>query len=104
MVRDDDSSRSTIIFSTNEGDSAMKKISFGLVTAVALGFTALAAPASATPSAMPAPGLTSIGHPAVTKAYVKRPVIHREPHCTTRKIVRRGPHGHRVVTTKRVCD
>jgi hypothetical protein len=53
---------------------------------------------------VPAPGLTGIGHPAITKAYVERRVMHRGPLCTTRKIVRRGPYGHRIVTTKRVCD
>ena len=81
----------------------MKKISFGFAAALALGFAALAAPASAAPAAVPAPGLSDIAHPAVTKAYVERRVVRHGPRCTVRKIVRRGPYGRRVVTTKRVC-
>jgi hypothetical protein len=81
----------------------MKKIAFGFAAALVLGFAAFAAPASAAPAAVPAPGLTDIAHPAVTKAYVTRRVVRRGPHCTMRRIVRRGPYGRRVVTTKRVC-
>jgi len=81
----------------------VKKIALGFAAALALSLAALTAPASAAPSAVPAPGLTDIAHPAVTKAYVERRVIRRGPRCTVRKIVRRGPYGRRVVTTKRVC-
>ncbi len=81
----------------------MKTIASGFATALVLGFAAFAAPASAAPVAVPAPGLSAIAHPAVTKAYVERRVVRRGPHCTVRKIVRRGPYGRRVVTTKRVC-
>lgn len=81
----------------------MKKSSLGLAAALVLGIAAFAAPASAAPVAVPAPGFTHIGHPAVTNAYVTRRVIRRGPRCTVRKIVRRGPYGRRVVTTKRVC-
>ncbi len=81
----------------------MKMIATGFAAALVLGFAAFATPASAAPAAVPAPGLTNIAHPAVTKAYVERRVVRRGPHCSVRKIVRRGPYGRRVVTTKRVC-
>lgn len=86
-----------------QGDSTVKKTTLGLAAALVLGFAAFAAPASAAPVAIPAPGFTGIAHPGVTKAYVERRVIRRGPRCTVRKIVRRGPYGRRVVTTKRVC-
>lgn len=81
----------------------MKKTALGLAAALALGFAAFAAPASAAPVAVPAAGFSTIAHPGVTNAYVTRRVIRRGPHCTVRKIVRRGPYGRRIVTTKRVC-
>jgi len=81
----------------------MKKSALGLAAALVLGIAAFAAPASAAPVAVPAPGFTHIGHPAVTNAYVTRRVIRRGPRCTMRTVVRRGPHGRRIVSKTRVC-
>ncbi|KPF95618.1 hypothetical protein NML43_04820 [Rhodopseudomonas palustris] len=82
----------------------MKKIALGVAAALALGFTAFAGPASAAPAA---PANSSIVKPMTdvsAQRYVeRRRVIRRGPHCTVRKVVTRGPHGHRVVRTSRVC-
>lgn len=82
----------------------VKKITLGVAAAVALGFAAFSGAASASPAG---PAKTSIVKPMTdvsAQRYVeRRRVIRRAPHCTVRKIVTRGPHGHRVVRTSRVC-
>lgn len=77
----------------------MKKTVLGFAAVLALGFAAFAAPASAAPVAVPAAGLTSIAHSAVTEARF----VHHGRHCTMRTVVRRGPHGRRIVNKVRVC-
>ena len=79
----------------------MKKITFGLAGALALGLASLVAPASA---ATPAPtGISTSTDISAARYVVRKTVVRRGPVCTMRKVVRRGPMGRRVVTKTRVC-
>ena len=75
----------------------MKKLILASVSVALLGITSVSAPALA----MPAHGL-KVGAISDVEAVQYR---HRmRPHvCRTERIVRRGPYGRRVVTTRRVC-
>ena len=83
----------------------MKKFAFGFcaVLALGLGLASTIAPASA---ANPAPSGIAAQHGtdiSAARYVVRRSVVRRGPVCTTRTVVRRGPHGRRVVTKSRVC-
>ena len=81
----------------------MKTLALGFAAALALGAAAFTAPASAM---TPAPVSMAVSHgiSGISQVrYVKRTVVRRGPHCTMRKVVKRGRHGHRVVRTTRVC-
>ena len=79
----------------------MKKFAFGFAVAVAVGFAAFSAPASAativkTSNAAP---MTDVSSQMVTR----RTVIRRGPMCTTRVVRTRGPMGRVVVRKTRIC-
>src|SRR3569623_590091 len=86
-----------------QGDSIVKKTTLGIAAELVLGFSAFSAPASAAQVAVPASGISTGAQPGVSIAYVTRRGVGRGPHCTVLMIVRRGPFGRRVVTTKRIC-
>jgi hypothetical protein len=73
----------------------MKKTSFGLATAILLGFASFSAPASAFNAPLPAAGTIS----DVTAVQYRR---HAKV-CTVRTVVTRGLLGRRVVKKVRVC-
>lgn len=79
------------------GIQKMKKLILASVSVALLGIASVSAPALA----MPAHGL-KVGAISDVEAVQYR---HRmRPHvCRTERIVRRGPYGRRVVTTRRVC-
>ena len=80
----------------------MKKIALGMAAAVVLGLGAFSGAASAAPakSTVVKP-MTDISAQRYVDRHHHR--MHRRPHCTVRKVVTRGPHGHRIVRTSRVC-
>jgi hypothetical protein len=79
----------------------VKKIALGVAAALLLGLGSLSVPASAaTPlSVQPAASITDVS----AARYMVRKHVRRGPVCTVRKVVRRGPHGRRVVTRTRIC-
>ncbi|MFC0242441.1 hypothetical protein [Rhodopseudomonas telluris] len=82
----------------------MKKIALGVAAALALGFSAFSGAASAAPATSTKTTIVKPMTDVSAQRYVeRRRVIRRGPHCTVRKVVTRGPHGHRVVRTSRVC-
>ncbi|SNS23952.1 hypothetical protein SAMN05216374_0439 [Tardiphaga sp. OK246] len=76
----------------------MKKLILAAASVLLLGLASVTAPAIAMPAAH---GL-KVGAVSDVEAVQYR---HRmRPHvCRTERIVRRGPYGRRIVTTRRVC-
>jgi hypothetical protein len=81
----------------------LKTSTFALAAAFTLGLASFTAPASAmspAPAAVISHGTANISPAAYV---VKRTVVRHGPVCTMRKVVRRGPHGRKIVTQTRVC-
>lgn len=84
----------------------MTKFAFGIATAAAIGLASIVAPASATTIAADKAAAAQItdfssqhrGHRAD-----RGHRFHRGPVCTVRTVVKRGPHGRRIVNKVRVC-
>lgn len=80
----------------------MKKLAYGLATAVLLTFGTLSVPANAAPASPIAPAAAS----DLVQAQYHRHHHHRyhsRKVCKLRTVIKRGPHGRRVVTRVRVC-
>lgn len=80
----------------------MKKLAHGLATAVLLTFGTLSVPANAAPASPIAPAAAS----DLVQAQYHRHHHHRyhsRKVCKLRTVIKRGPHGRRVVTRVRVC-
>lgn len=82
----------------------MKNFAFGIAAAATIGLASLSAPASA---ATTAPAMTAhadtAGQITEFSSLMRRPIIRRGPVCTMKTIVKRGPHGRRIVNRVRVC-
>lgn len=80
----------------------MNKLAHGLAIAVLLTFGTLSVPANAAPASPIAPAAAS----DLVQAQYHRHHHHRyhsRKVCKLRTVVKRGPHGRRVVTRVRVC-
>lgn len=78
----------------------MKKLALGVAAALALGLGSVSAPAVA---ASAQPNVTAPITDLSAQRRVVKKVVRHGPRCSVRKVVTRGPHGHRVVRTSRVC-
>jgi hypothetical protein len=76
----------------------MKKFAATLAGAALLGLASMTAPAAA----MPVSGIHTDMSGVDTVQYRPHHMRHRKV-CRTEKTVRRGRHGRRIVTTRRVC-
>jgi hypothetical protein len=76
----------------------MKKLFIALAGTALLGLASMSAPAVA----MPAQGF-DIGTVSSTETVQLRRHNMRPRVCHTERVVRRGPHGRRIVTTRRAC-
>jgi len=82
----------------------MKKLAHGLAIAVVLTFGTLSVPANAAPARPIAPAVASeLVQAHYHHRYHRHHRYHSRKVCKLRTVVRRGPHGHRVVTRVRVC-
>ncbi len=82
----------------------MKKLAHGLAIAVLLAFGAFSVPATAAPAKPIAPVAASdVVQAQYHRHYRHHHRYHSRKVCKLRTVVRRGPHGHRVVTRVRVC-
>jgi len=72
----------------------MKALLIAAVGTAMLGLVSMSAPATA----MPMQGIHSGNVSSIESV-----LLHRRPVCHNQRIVRRGPHGRRIVSTKRVC-
>ena len=76
----------------------MKKLAATIAGAALLGLASMSGPAAAMPvSAVQAGALTAV------ETVQFRPGFRHRKVCRTEKTVRRGPHGRRIVTTRRIC-
>jgi hypothetical protein len=83
----------------------MKKFALGFAAAAAIGLASLVAPASATTVTTQTKTVAPITDFSSQHRHGARrtTIIRRGPVCTMRTVIKRGPHGRRVVNKVRVC-
>ena len=83
----------------------MKKFAFGFAAAAVIGLASLTAPASASTTVQTTKMATPITDFSSQHRHGARrtTIIRRGPVCTMRTVIKRGPHGRRVVNKVRVC-
>jgi hypothetical protein len=84
----------------------VKNFAFGIAAAAAIGFASLVSPASATTITI---DKTNVAAPITDFSSQHRHYSHRKtiirrgPVCSVRTVIKRGPHGRRIVNKVRVC-
>jgi hypothetical protein len=85
----------------------VKKFAFGIAAAAVIGLASMVAPASATTIALDkanvAAPITDFSSQYRGHRADRGHRFHRGPVCTVRTVVKRGPHGRRIVNKVRVC-